>query len=199
MDIDLGANETRYRLCEGCATISCCSPKSCFFNPIGACRCSTGDSPPIRSPLRRQVDRGGGVHGVGGAVGTQRSLDHRVKPTLCRWSGFQMYAMYGGLDVGTCRIGGLTTAMNEFNLRDCGTWSLHWRPCMTRVPGSSSLYCPLWIPILLLLLPTAYLLWRDRRHTRGHYQKFGYDLQGNVSEAWTECGEPNGEGATHGQ
>ena len=52
-------------------------------------------------------------------------------------------------------------------------------------------FCPLWLPFLLVLIPTGYLLWRDRRRIPlGHCQKCGYDLTGNESGKCPECGEP---------
>ncbi len=49
---------------------------------------------------------------------------------------------------------------------------------------------PLWMPFLLVAIPTAYLWWRDRRRTSlGHCQKCGHDLTANVSGVCPECGE----------
>lgn len=47
---------------------------------------------------------------------------------------------------------------------------------------------PLWLPLLLSLIPTAYLWYKDRRIPRGHCQKCGYDLTGNASGVCPECG-----------
>jgi len=50
---------------------------------------------------------------------------------------------------------------------------------------------PLWIPFVLLGIPTA-LLWRlDRRRPRpGYCARCNYDLTGNVTCCCPECGEP---------
>jgi hypothetical protein len=49
---------------------------------------------------------------------------------------------------------------------------------------------PLWIPFLLVALPTSYLFWRDRRRIPpGRCRKCGYNLTGNVSGVCPECGE----------
>jgi hypothetical protein len=52
-----------------------------------------------------------------------------------------------------------------------------------------SIYCPLWIPFLVVALPTAFLWYRDRRIPPGHCQNCGYNLTGNVSGICPECGE----------
>jgi hypothetical protein len=50
---------------------------------------------------------------------------------------------------------------------------------------------PLWLPFVLLAIPTAVLWFVDRRRrTRpGYCQRCGYDLTGNVSGRCPECGE----------
>jgi hypothetical protein len=48
---------------------------------------------------------------------------------------------------------------------------------------------PLWLLFVLVLLPTAFLWYRDRRIPPGHCRKCGYDLTGNVSGTCPECGE----------
>ena len=49
---------------------------------------------------------------------------------------------------------------------------------------------PLWIPFLLIALPTAWLWHRDRRRIRpGCCLRCGYDLTGNTSGVCPECGE----------
>lgn len=52
---------------------------------------------------------------------------------------------------------------------------------------------PLWIPFILIAVPTA-LLWRlDRRRTfPGHCRKCNYNLAGNTSGVCPECGSPIG-------
>ncbi len=49
---------------------------------------------------------------------------------------------------------------------------------------------PLWLPMLILAVPTGILFWRDRRYPPGHCQRCGYDLTGNVSGRCPECGGP---------
>ena len=43
--------------------------------------------------------------------------------------------------------------------------------------------------LLLTTVPTALLWYVDRRFPRGHCQRCGYNLTGNVSGACPECGE----------
>ena len=50
-------------------------------------------------------------------------------------------------------------------------------------------FVPLWSLFLLAAIPTALLIWRDRRRIPpGHCQKCGYNLTGNVSGICPECG-----------
>ena len=54
--------------------------------------------------------------------------------------------------------------------------------------GVRAVGVPLWIPFLLVALPTAFLWYLDRRIPPGHCQRCGYDLTGNVSGRCSECG-----------
>lgn len=57
--------------------------------------------------------------------------------------------------------------------------------------GTRFVLIPLWLPFLLVALPTGYLFWRDRRRIPpGHCQSCGYNLFANVSGICPECGEP---------
>ena len=50
------------------------------------------------------------------------------------------------------------------------------------------LLLPLWLPLVLLALPTALLFWLDRRKLRPGSCVCAYDLTGNVSGVCPECG-----------
>ena|GEM_PF-857956 len=78
-----------------------------------------------------------------------------------------------------------------------GYWHIVWLPCNWR----GVLFIPLWIPLLLLAIPTAYLWgqlwWRTRPVPAGYCRKCRYDLTGNTSGVCPECGEPYTERDTH--
>jgi len=57
-------------------------------------------------------------------------------------------------------------------------------------PWWDHVWIPLWIPFVLLAFPTALLWWRDRKPPRGHCQRCGYNLTGNLSGVCPDCGEP---------
>jgi len=57
-------------------------------------------------------------------------------------------------------------------------------------PVKGSTAVPLWIPLVVIAIPTAFLFWLDRRRIpSGYCKKCGYDLTGNVSGICPECGE----------
>lgn len=56
-------------------------------------------------------------------------------------------------------------------------------------PPHRDFYCPLWIPLLVLAIPTVILWRRDRRYPVGHCRGCGYDLTGNVTGVCSECGQ----------
>ena len=55
--------------------------------------------------------------------------------------------------------------------------------------GFLLLAVPLWMPFVVVGIPTAFFWHRDRRIPPGHCQKCGYDLTDNVSGVCPECGE----------
>ena len=50
-------------------------------------------------------------------------------------------------------------------------------------------FIPLWIPFVAMAIPTALVWYRDRRPPKGHCQRCGYNLTGNVTGICPECGE----------
>ena len=54
--------------------------------------------------------------------------------------------------------------------------------------GVSVLYVPLWLPFLVVAIPSVIVWWRSRRARRGHCERCGYNLAGNVSGICPECG-----------
>ncbi len=67
---------------------------------------------------------------------------------------------------------------------------VYWMPDYSR--GSwlmlSATIIPLWIPFLIVAIPTLLLWRRDRRPPANHCQSCGYNLTGNVSGVCPECG-----------
>jgi hypothetical protein len=54
---------------------------------------------------------------------------------------------------------------------------------------------PIWMPFLVLAVPTTVFWWLDRRRTPpGHCQNCGYNLTGNVTGRCSECGTPTPSG-----
>ena len=108
---------------------------------------------------------------------------------------------YGGLTVG----GGLNTAPTGFDppegwstylyRRSADSFGWSWAPSWLTFSHSRErediLYFPLYIPFVLLALPTAFLFHRDRRRVRwsreGRCVGCGYDLSG-VRGKCPECG-----------
>ena len=56
-------------------------------------------------------------------------------------------------------------------------------------PGWTWIAIPLWMPLLVILIPTIILYWRNRPFPPGHCRVCGYNLTGNVSGVCPECGE----------
>ncbi len=75
--------------------------------------------------------------------------------------------------------------------RDYSAWWPHWEPNRRVNSDWFYLMVPLWIPLLIIAVPTAILFWRGRRRARpGFCVQCGYDLTGNVSGRCPECGTP---------
>ena len=49
---------------------------------------------------------------------------------------------------------------------------------------------PLYMVLIAVGIPTAWLWWRDRRYPKGHCRSCGYNLTGNTSGVCPECGTP---------
>ncbi len=78
--------------------------------------------------------------------------------------------------------------------RDWGHWGFKWpRTWQHPMIDHRERYIPLWLPLVVLAIPTAFLWHRDRRRIPpGHCRQCGYDLTGNESGKCPECGEPCG-------
>ena len=144
----------------------------------------------MRIKLRRRILKGAGLVGcllVG--VAFARSLRH-VDQWLAPEDRFVLGTELGAFFFvwepnifhypGAEPIRGYSSSL----LRD----ALIWRPRLEF--ARFSLVLPLWIPFVLLAIPTLVLWHRDRRCSpTGHCQRCGYDLTGNVSGRCPECGQ----------
>jgi hypothetical protein len=64
-----------------------------------------------------------------------------------------------------------------------------WSPSVYARNNCWEFWLPLWMPFLIIAIPTAVLWRRDRRIPPGHCQNCGYNLTGNISGVCPECGE----------
>ncbi len=83
-----------------------------------------------------------------------------------------------------------TSAPHGWVHRQSVTPRVCWLPGTTHGRMGAGFALPLWIPLVLIALPTSVLWWRDRRGVLpGYCQKCGYNLTGNISGRCPECGE----------
>jgi hypothetical protein len=73
------------------------------------------------------------------------------------------------------------------------TPSIRWWPTIQTVPNPPvgpviSVGIPLWIPLVVVAIPTGFLWRRNRRPPPGHCPRCRYNLTGNVSGVCPECG-----------
>ena len=64
----------------------------------------------------------------------------------------------------------------------------YWRPKWASLGGQNLIYLPLWIPFILVGIPTAWLWRLDRRRPAPGHCRCGYDLTGNRTGRCPECG-----------
>jgi hypothetical protein len=91
------------------------------------------------------------------------------------------------------RVGWLTQTSGWFLGRTTDARVESWLPRAKPIGTSRRfrLIVPLWIPFVVLAVPTALLWSLDRRRIPpGHCRKCGYNLTGNVSGICPECGTP---------
>jgi hypothetical protein len=90
----------------------------------------------------------------------------------------------------TPRTGWQVTDIRDWPEYSIGSWPYVRLGNTTPYRVRHHVRLPFWLPLVLTLLPTAYLIWRDRRRIPPHCcQHCGYNLTGNVSGTCPECGE----------
>jgi hypothetical protein len=117
-----------------------------------------------------------------------------------------VFSIWGGVSwsVGAWNVG-LRAQELRFGWYGSDSWdtTMEWRIGWLREPNFAPglphvvvgnyfrmFLLPIWIPFLLVTVPTTFLFWRDHRHIpAGHCQKCGYNLTGNTSGVCPECGE----------
>src|SRR5690606_27636226 len=70
-------------------------------------------------------------------------------------------------------------------------WRMSLPPAVTRGPGIAFTVVPLWIPLALVVTPTCWLFWTERRRrarSPSACRTCGYDLSGLAGGRCPECG-----------
>jgi hypothetical protein len=68
-------------------------------------------------------------------------------------------------------------------------WGFTWpQRSIIKDGGTRMRRIPLWLPLLLVAVPTALLWWREWRVPPGRCSRCRYDLTGNESGVCPECG-----------
>ncbi len=76
----------------------------------------------------------------------------------------------------------------DLGFRAPGLYSIP-RPKQLNLPANTVVLIPIWLPFVLVAVPTAFLWYRDGgRIPLGHCSKCGYDLMLNMSGTCPECG-----------
>ena len=74
-------------------------------------------------------------------------------------------------------------------LRGDSYYDIGWWPKIHTNPLQRLVTIPLWIPLVVVAIPTGFLWRRERKRPRpGHCRSCGYNLTGNVSGVCPECG-----------
>lgn len=97
------------------------------------------------------------------------------------------------LEVGFRRPGTMSVRVAYDTLGDATqAWFRdYWLPTWTSLGRHYLVYVPLWIPMLLIGVPTGVSWWHERRREAVCCcAGCGYDLTGNVSGRCPECGAP---------
>jgi hypothetical protein len=129
------------------------------------------------------------------SMGWQMECIRCVKLTGKFGGGVQVPPVFSG------RLGNGSLLVHRYAAWSQGNWtewsisraqgSPRWLPsCSCTSAQGIRFEIPLWIPFLLVAMPTTLLFWRDRRCVpAGHCRKCGYNLTDNVSGVCPECGE----------
>ncbi len=109
------------------------------------------------------------------------------------WEDNDYWASIGGCDDGEDRRDACLDVVVVANFAGLGP------PRMTRfrhphaggiVGKGARIDIPLWLPFLIMAIPTAFMFWRDRKRIpAGHCSTCGYNLTGAEHERCPECGE----------
>lgn len=76
----------------------------------------------------------------------------------------------------------------NFERLDPGIPQIRWPAVWASRLSGTDTFIPFWIPLIVIVIPTAIFWWRDRPPRAGHCP-CGYNLTGNVSGTCPECGE----------
>lgn len=101
---------------------------------------------------------------------------------LIRWSALQFADDYGSTYPKTRNVTYRHgPSWCQFEWSDNTQWGIQDKQCLVTLG--------LWIPMLVIALPTAFLFWRERRRIPpGHCERCRYSLTGNTSGVCPECG-----------